>query len=368
MVKAYVTKHRRRITKDTQGGIIGIVQYEIVATHLGPKQSSVTLLVNDLQFCGSAGSGTFGQPSPVHQRQRVGLLVQRLRELKSVEVPDVCIDSDNDELAAPSSKRPKTETGIEGSGYDGVDRQSALATQVVFHSQMPQDEELEVAVANYVQPNKVSSNPSKETWTAPNRYGLPANASRRKVNTTGDLLGLLEVRKHRTLERPATRNTRDLTKDGPVTDEPLSESSEKHGRAIEHSDTGQHSRSRRSGPQATPSKRILVNVHGEATKELQQEAGDVDGDADLGVTPKDSRVIEVNAELPSQERTFRTGQDPNDNVNRRDPQKIPGRKTQALEKHEIDNQGSKDPSIGLLKKNDIGENLTNHPWNVGCSR
>ncbi len=328
----------------------------------------MTLLVNDLQFCGSAGSGTFGQPSPVHQRQRVGLLVQRLRELKSVEVPDVCIDSDNDELAAPSSKRPKTETGIEGSGYDGVDRQSALATQVVFHSQMPQDEELEVAVANYVQPNKVSSNPSKETWTAPNRYGLPANASRRKVNTTGDLLGLLEVRKHRTLERPATRNTRDLTKDGPVTDEPLSESSEKHGRAIEHSDTGQHSRSRRSGPQATPSKRMLVNVHGEATKELQQEAGDVDGDADLGVTPKDSRVIEVNTELPSQERTFRTGQDPNDNVNRRDPQKIPGRKTQALEKHEIDNQGSKDPSIGLLKKNDIGENLTNHPWNVGCSR
>jgi len=244
----------------------------------------VTLLVEDLQFCGSAGSGTFGQPAPIQQRQRVGPLVRQLRELKSVEVLDVPKESDNDDVASPSSKRSPTDIGIVGNESHGDDRHSTLATQVVFQSQMPPIKELEVTVANVVQPNRTLFDRSKEARTAPKRHELPANGSRRQVNTNGDLLGLLvEVRKQRTLEGLANRNTKDFTKDGLATDKPLSESSEKHGRAAEYSHSGQHSIPRQSVPQATSSEKMRVSVHGGSTESLQQEVRGVNRDGNLGV-------------------------------------------------------------------------------------
>lgn len=347
IVRAYVTKYQKRITAETKGSIIDITQYEIVATHLGPTQSSVTLLVQDLHVRGCHGSATFGQPVPIQERHRVGLLVRRIRELKSVEVSDTSKDSEKDELVSPSSKRPPIETLLVGEGSHGDDRHATLATQVVFRSQMLQNQNLESTVANHVQPNKNSSRTSEETR----------------------LLGLLtKAKKHGIFESPTNRTTRDLTRDRLVTDKPLSKSSEKHGGAAQHSDSGPHLSPHRSAPQATSTEKMRVNDHGEAIERLHQEQSGVNGDGILVVTPKVLRVIKIDTERSrNQESKFRTNQHSYDNTKERNPQMIPDRKSQAVEKHEVHTQSSKDFSIALPSQNNIGEHLTSDPWNVGCS-
>jgi len=54
-------------------------------------------------------------------------------------------------------------------------------------------------------------------------------------------------------------------------------------------------------------------------------------------------------------------------VEQRNPLKIPDQKVRAIEKHVVHTQSSKDFSIGLQNENIIGKELTNDPWNVGCS-
>lgn len=287
VVKAYFSKHGTRITKDTQGGVIGIAQYDIVATHLGPKQSSVTLLVRDFQFCGCAGQAAFGQPVRIQKRQRVELLVRQLRELKSAETLDTRKTSDEDELASPSSKRPQNKLRIVGdTSQRDNDRHLTMATQVGFHSQTSQKEELELTVADKAQPNSNLSRTFKGAGTVLNRYGSSANASRRTTTTNEDLLRLItKQQKLRTLESPSNRNARELMKDGAVADKPLSEYPDKRGEGIGDSDSGQHSSPRRSVPQARSSKTKPVEDHGGAFASLRQEASGVNGDSTLGVTP-----------------------------------------------------------------------------------
>lgn len=368
-VRAYISEYRKRITADTVGGIIGIAQYEVVATHLGPRQSSVTLLVQDLQFRGCQSSPTFGQPEPIQERQRVVQLVGQLRELKSVEALDTPKDSEKDELTSPSSNRSQTESPFVSGEHHGNDEHSVLASQVAFRSQMPQNKEPQSAVANDVQRNKNPYCPAKDARPGRDRYGPAANASRREKNTHEVLLGLLaDNRKHGNLESPTDRLTRDLTKVGLVNAKPPLKPSEKHERAAQHSDSGQQLSPHRAAPHAMAADKLLVNECEESVEGLQHETSGMNGDEIRGIHPKVLEVTEVDTELSNiQEGRVRTRKSSNENARESNPQMTPVRKSQAVEEHKVHTQSSEDFSIRLPSANNIGEDLTNNPWNVGCS-
>ena len=63
--REYEEKEKRAFTKGTAGGLIQITEFEIVATHLGPRSDRLTLLVNDFKLIGSNGSAVSSVPRPI---------------------------------------------------------------------------------------------------------------------------------------------------------------------------------------------------------------------------------------------------------------------------------------------------------------
>ncbi|KAL8753599.1 MAG: hypothetical protein Q9184_005374 [Pyrenodesmia sp. 2 TL-2023] len=81
------TEHQKRtganITEGTLGNIIQLSDAEIVATHLGPRPSRVTLLVSKFKIVGSDKSGQFGSPRPFEATQIGQQLLERLTSLRA---------------------------------------------------------------------------------------------------------------------------------------------------------------------------------------------------------------------------------------------------------------------------------------------
>lgn len=63
--REYEEKEKRAFTKGTAGGLIQITEFEIVATHLGPRSDRLTLLVNGFKLIGSNGSAVSSVPRPI---------------------------------------------------------------------------------------------------------------------------------------------------------------------------------------------------------------------------------------------------------------------------------------------------------------
>lgn len=70
-----------RITEGTLGNILQLSEAEIVATHLGPRSSRITLLVSKFKIVGSDKSGQFGSPRPFEATETGKQLLQRLASL-----------------------------------------------------------------------------------------------------------------------------------------------------------------------------------------------------------------------------------------------------------------------------------------------
>ncbi|KAL8726479.1 MAG: hypothetical protein Q9181_006036 [Wetmoreana brouardii] len=68
----------KRVTEDTLGNIIQLQDTEIVATHLGPRASRITLLVRAFKVVGSDKSAAFGSPRPFDATQEYSLLLEKL--------------------------------------------------------------------------------------------------------------------------------------------------------------------------------------------------------------------------------------------------------------------------------------------------
>ncbi len=76
--RIYQERKRQPLTQDTIGGLIQLLDFEVVATHFGPRQSRLTLLVKDFKILGSTGSGEKGIPQDIESRLRH--LVDRLEQ------------------------------------------------------------------------------------------------------------------------------------------------------------------------------------------------------------------------------------------------------------------------------------------------
>ena len=119
-------KNNRSLTHGTPGGLIQLLDFEIVATHLGPRPERVTIDVNDFKSLGSNGSGNFGLATPysVESRLEIKQLLQKLENLRNR-------NSQGDHLSPNPSIRSQFSTASSVEESDSVS-QAVFATQSPF--------------------------------------------------------------------------------------------------------------------------------------------------------------------------------------------------------------------------------------------
>lgn len=81
----YTKKERKRLIEGTVGGVIQLLKFEIVATHIGSRQKRITLFVTDFKILGSNGSGQFGMPQAIQDHTGTKQLIQNLLDFRRQE-------------------------------------------------------------------------------------------------------------------------------------------------------------------------------------------------------------------------------------------------------------------------------------------
>lgn len=188
-VSKYTAATRKRITDGTRGGLVQIRAFEIVATHYGPKQSRLTLLIKDFQSLGSDGSGTFGNPVPIGSRQDIRVPLFQLGELRAQEPTNSQPHSGSGDDATAADIRSQA---TDGSSDDEVD----VVTQVAFATQRTRREYNGKCRSDMAIPPKrtnqtdalISNAASRESSVNLLRPGTGSNSNHR------DLLNLLTTR------------------------------------------------------------------------------------------------------------------------------------------------------------------------------
>lgn len=196
----YAKKNRRRLTENTVGGLIQLLEFEIVATHLGPRDKRLTLYVKDFVSLGSNGSGNFGvAPQAIESREGTKEL---LNQLAGLQRHGSDLHSELSATASPSGSQPSTQTPEAETHQD---------SQVSFATQLPRSN---VPVVRKPKPpgltprNNVGSTSiakSSKFLASPTKgkHGNPlastlgsvqaqAIAQRKSVNDNQALLGLLK--------------------------------------------------------------------------------------------------------------------------------------------------------------------------------
>ena len=75
----YTEKTQKRLTDGTLGGLIQLLDFEIVATHIGTRANRITLFVTDFKPLGANGSGMYGVPQAVEDRSGIRELIEKLK-------------------------------------------------------------------------------------------------------------------------------------------------------------------------------------------------------------------------------------------------------------------------------------------------
>lgn len=128
-VQKFFTESKKRVNKDILGGLIQILDFEVVATNLGPRDSRLTILVKEFKGLGSEGSSIFGgSPRPIEVNREVQKLSERLKRIRTKG------DTENQHYRNPDdSGRDSTVTSQNDFDLSSDDSpmtsQQALATQ-----------------------------------------------------------------------------------------------------------------------------------------------------------------------------------------------------------------------------------------------
>lgn len=135
-VQKYTNKTGKRLSEDTIGGLIQLINFEIVATHLGPKQKRITLFVTDFHLVGSNTSGALGIPQAIQDRPEIKDLLQKLtmfrgQEAASSQTPSRYNSLSNAPMSQPDSVASQTNSP--------QNTQNTFATQAVFTTKVPTD-------------------------------------------------------------------------------------------------------------------------------------------------------------------------------------------------------------------------------------
>lgn len=196
----YAAIEKKRVTKDTLGGLIQIRNFEIVATHLGSRPERATILINDFKSIGCEGSGGFGSPRPLEIIPEIAELLDQLKTIRGRENQGMQLRSGLESASEGSLARSQPD--VEGSGIG-----SPETSQMMFATQVPSCfSEHPLETDGEAQPETVSiSAGNKITDTAndnaiadmPQRQGYPSVNAKAKangkprVNTSEALLRLI---------------------------------------------------------------------------------------------------------------------------------------------------------------------------------
>ncbi|MCJ1386763.1 hypothetical protein MMC17_009889 [Xylographa soralifera] len=128
-VEQFNQKYFKRITENTRGCLIQLLQFEIVATHHGPPDDRLTLRIQEFKHLGCDGEGIFGNPRPIINQDGIK---QFLNGLKAFRV-------------RVSAKRAEVRNGdregslqSQESASEGEDRENgAVNSQLAFSTQHP---------------------------------------------------------------------------------------------------------------------------------------------------------------------------------------------------------------------------------------
>ncbi|MCJ1287947.1 hypothetical protein MMC26_007299 [Xylographa opegraphella] len=82
-VEQFKQKYRRRITENTQGCLIQLLQFEIVATHLGRQNDLLTLRIQEFRHIGCDGEGTYGNPRQIMKQDGITQFLHELKDFRS---------------------------------------------------------------------------------------------------------------------------------------------------------------------------------------------------------------------------------------------------------------------------------------------
>lgn len=199
----YAKKKRRKLTEGTVGGLIQLHEFEIVATHLGPRDKRLTLYVKDFKSLGSDGSGSFGvAPQAIESREGTKELLNKLADLRRHK-PDA--HSQQSATASPIRSQPSTQTSEAGENQDSlVDfaTQVPRSNAIVVNKPRPPDSTTIVNIGSTSTVNSVKSlTPSmKDKQRNPlagtlNHLKVQAAPQRPSINDEKSLLGLLQSHK-----------------------------------------------------------------------------------------------------------------------------------------------------------------------------
>ncbi|MCJ1435925.1 hypothetical protein MMC27_005301 [Xylographa pallens] len=93
-VEQFYRQHGKRVTENTRGCLIQLLQFEIVATHHGPPDDRLTLRIQEFKHIGCDGEGTYGTPRPIIKQDGIKQFLNELKmfrvrvSAKGAEVPD----------------------------------------------------------------------------------------------------------------------------------------------------------------------------------------------------------------------------------------------------------------------------------------
>ena len=131
--REYKSNTRRNLTT-TVGGLIQLLDFEIVATHLGPRPQRLTLLVKKFKSLGSDGSGEEGVPRPIESREDTKALLNQLIKLRNQEAAR----RQDGSLPEGSSKASSTKSHC---GNVSSSEEAPLDSQATFTPQAPRSKE-----------------------------------------------------------------------------------------------------------------------------------------------------------------------------------------------------------------------------------
>ena len=197
---------KKRITKDTLGGLIQIQEYEIVATHLGARSERATILIKDFKSIGSEGSGGFGCPRPLESLPEI---VDLLDQLKALRIGESRENQLRSSLGSPVEGTPSfSQLGSEGFGH-----RLQETNQSMFATQIPSRFSNSSLVAEREAQRQIVSKSEKvqQRQGHPLENAEPKANGKRKVNTSEALLALLAPKRAVTRPEPSqnTTNNRD---------------------------------------------------------------------------------------------------------------------------------------------------------------
>lgn len=130
-IQKFVVESKKRVNKGILGGLIQILDFEVVATHLGPRDSRITLLVKEFKSLGSEGSSTFNVPRPIEVNQEVQKLSERLKGIRAKDYAENRHQKHLDDSERRSTVTSHNDFDL-SSDENPMASQEALATQAQF--------------------------------------------------------------------------------------------------------------------------------------------------------------------------------------------------------------------------------------------